>query len=346
MPIDKVALHFVDTSLDGPILSKKEINLKSADKVEEISVLDGFFKGHLGKIWLDKESKKTCAANFKDSSEMREFYAEIIEDRSKFFEHTCKMAQQLYVASPSNASKGILMVLLFSVTGESSPFLGLLKMDPGRKDAITLGEDKDGNILLNLAVQTIKQALPDPHGDKVFKWAVIPHPNRRTFELKVKDEQLGTDRAQYFMKFLGCEEKPSAIEQTHVMVNVLQDFAKENVPKGLDFRPPIRRVVEKIAESEIAITLETIVKTVKESDTFDKVDEAKLRKKFEEANAKDICIPPEKLRDTKIEYDLPNGIIIKGPREAMEDYIKIEEKENRKVVIQIETTSDYKMKYV
>ena len=207
--IDKVALHLVDTSLDGPILSKEEINLSSPDKAEDIKVLNDFFKGHIERIWLDKESQKTCAASFKESSDVRDFYAKIIENRSQFFKHTCEMARQLYVASPNTASKGILMILLFSVGTESSPFLGLLKMDPGRKDTITLEEDNEGNILLDLAVRTIKQALPDPRGEKILKWAVIPHPSRRTFDLKVKDEQGGTDRAKYFMKFLGCEERPS-----------------------------------------------------------------------------------------------------------------------------------------
>jgi nucleoid-associated protein YejK len=344
--VDRVALHFVDTSLEGPQLSTKEINLKSVDRSEDIKVLDDFFKGHLEKIWLDKESKKTCAATFKESSEIRDFYAKIIGDPDHFFKYTCEMAKQLYVASPNTASKGILMVLLFTVAGESSQFLGLLKMDPGRKDAITLGEDKDGNVLLDLAVRTIKQVLPDPRGEKILKWAVIPHPSRHAYELKVKDEQGGTDRAKYFMKFLGCEERPSAIEQTQVMVNVLNDFAKENLPKSLDYKIPVNTIVEKIAESDTAITLSSIVESVKQSGTFDKFDEDELEKKFEEANAKDICIPPEKLRDIKIQYTLSNGITIKGPRGAMENYLKIETKDNGKVVIQIESTTDYEIRYV
>ncbi|MFZ3149219.1 MAG: nucleoid-associated protein [Methanothrix sp.] len=344
--VDRVALHFIDTSLEDAKLSTKEINLKSSDRSEDIEVLDDFFKGHLEKIWLDKESQKTCAATFKDASNIRDFYAKIIEDTSQFFDCTCEMAQQLHLASPNTASKGILMVLLFSVAGEPSQFLGLLKMDPGRKDAITLGEDKEGNVLLDLAVRTIKQALPDPQGEKILKWAVIPHPTRRTFQLKVKDEQGGIDRAKYFMKFLGCEERPSAIEQTQVLVDVLRDFAEEKLPKSLDYKIPVNSIVEKIAESDTSITLASVVEAVKQSGNFGKFDEEELKKKFEDANAVDICIPPEKLRDMKIQYKLSNGITIKGPRGAMENYLKIETKDTGKVVIQIESTTDYEIKYV
>lgn len=68
--VDRVALHFVDTDLKGPRLSTNEINLQSVGQTGNIKVLSDFFRGHLEKIWLDKESKKTCAATFKTSSEI------------------------------------------------------------------------------------------------------------------------------------------------------------------------------------------------------------------------------------------------------------------------------------
>jgi len=343
--IDHVALHFVDTGLDGPILSKKEIDLNSTKRPDDLKILHSFFKDHLKRIWLDKESQKTCAASFKEASDIRDFYTRITTNGSEFFTCTCEMARQLYVASPNTASRGLLMVLLFRVAGDDEKYLGLLKMDPGRKDAVTLGEDDNGNILLDLAVRTINQVLPDP-SEKILKWAIIPHPARRTFDLKVKDEQSSADRAMYFMKFLGCEEKPSAIEQSSVLVEVIQNFTKEFAPKELDCRATTDSLVEKIAESDAIITVESVVETVRESDNFINFDEANLRKKFEEANILDLCIPPEKFRDAKIQYKLPNGIIIKGPREAMENYIKVESNDNGIVIIRIETTADYEKKYV
>ena len=266
-------------------------------------------------------------------------------DRSQFFSSTCEMAKQLYVASPNTASKGLLMVLMFSVAGDDKKFLGLLKMDPGKKEAVTLVEDKEGNILLDLAVKTINQVLPDP-SEKILKWAIIPHPTRSAFDLKVKDEQSGTDRALYFMKFLGCEEKPSAVEQTRVLVDVLQTFTKENAPRGLDCRSAVNRIVEKISESNETITIDSVLTTVKESNTFKEFDEISLKRKFDEARVPDLCIPPEKFRDINIQYILSNGITIKGPRESMENYIKVETKDSGIVIIQIETTPDYVKKYV
>lgn len=343
--IDHVALHLVDASLDAPILSKKEIDLNSSKSSVDLQILLKFFRDHLKRIWQDKESKKTCAASFKDSSDVRDYYAKMKIDGTKFFEFTCEMANQLYVASPTTASRGLLMVLMFRVVGDTSEYLGLLKMDPGKKEAVTLSEDEEGNLLLDLAVKTINQVLPDPT-EKILKWAIIPHPTRNMFDLKVKDEQSGTDRALYFMKFLGCEEKPSAVQQTKAMVDVLKTYASENTPKELDRNSAVNLIVENTAKSDAIITVDSVIAAVGESKIFDHFDEVYLKRKFEDANVPDLCIPPDKLRDTKIQYSLSSDILIKGPRDAMENYVKVETKDSGMVIICIETTPDYEIKYV
>lgn len=343
--IDHVALHLVDTSLDGPILSKKEIDLNSSKSSADLQILLNFFKDHLKRIWQDRESKKTCAASFKEASEVRDYYAKMKLDSSKFFEFTCEMAKQLFYVSPNTASRGLLMVLMFRVVGDTSVYLGLLKMDPGKKEAVTLSEDEEGNLLLDLAVKTINQVLPEP-SEKILKWAIIPHPARNMFDLKVKDEQSGTDRALYFMKFLGCEEKPSAVQQTKVMVDVLKTYASENAPKELDCKSAVNLIVENISKSDATITVDSVIAAVSESKIFDHFDDASLKRKFEDANVPDLCIPSDKLRDTKILYNLSSGILIKGPRDAMENYVRVETKDSGMVIICIETTSDYEIKYV
>jgi len=128
-------------------------------------------------------------------------------------------------------------------------------------------------------------------------------------------------------------------------MNVLETYTKDNVPKGVECRSVVSSVVEKLAESDTAITVISVAEIVKKSKVIDKFDEKAFAKKFEEVKAQDLCIPPDKLRDIKIQYTLPSGIIIKGPRDAMENYITTDSKDDGTKIIMIETPS-YERRYV
>jgi hypothetical protein len=343
--IGHAALHFVDPTSGRLQLSIRELDLSASDQAEKIDILHRFLVGHLENIWLDKESQKTCAAGFTDSSNMRQNYEIISQDESQFFACTCDMARELLKVSPPNASKGLLMVLLFKANGADMPVLGLLKMDPSRKDSISLLEDEDGNVLLDLAVRTINQKLPDP-ADKVLKWAVIPHPTRPTFDAKLKDKQGGSDPAKYFLKFLGVEEKLSAIEETNILDNTMNDYFKCCIPQEIDSRVIVRSVIDLLAEGEVAATLDSVSDAVEKTSLIEEFDKADFRRKLTDAQIPDLCVPSEKIKSMKVQYNLPNGIVIKGPREAMDDYISIEPKDDGSVTIKIETGSNYTKKYV
>jgi hypothetical protein len=72
--VNRVALHFVDTDSDGPRLSTNEINVQSLGQNDDIKIPSDFFKGHLEKIWLDKESKKTCAEKLYENQGVEEIF--------------------------------------------------------------------------------------------------------------------------------------------------------------------------------------------------------------------------------------------------------------------------------
>jgi nucleoid-associated protein YejK len=319
--VERVVLHLVNRELDDPRFAEQEIDLAAFTTPEDTYALETFFSGHLAKVWSAQESRRTRAASFKQPSEMQQHYQKLGQDISQFFLRSRQMAKRLYDASQgTRASAGVLMVLWFRKVDDERNFLGLFKMDPGRSDKITVRQDKEGELLLDLAVRHIEQALPDP-SDMVLKWAVIPHPTRSPFDVKVRDQEGGGDPAQYFMDFLGCETKPTEQEQLHSLLDCLPAYASEHHGDE-DWKTGVDEVIEELGKKRI-ITPEVVVETIQEKGIFDGFQEQVFKDEMAHSKAKELYVSPAVLRTTKIQYRLPSGIVIKGPRAAMESLVQI-----------------------
>ena len=319
--VERVALHLVDRQLPGPQFAEQEVDLAAFHRPEDVEALQGFFSGHLNEVWMAQEGRRTRAASFTELADMRQYYEELLRDTPQFFQRSRDMAQRLHdVSRGRRTSRGLLMVLWLRSTGDERQFLGLFKMDPGRSDKITLRQDEVGNVLLDLAVRHIEQALPDP-GDRILKWAVIPHPTRPAVEFKVKDQESGAAPAQYFMTFLGCEARPSEKQQARGILEALPTYAQEYHAEE-DWETAVREVVEEL-EEEPVITPEVVVEIIQELDVLDGFQEVAFRDKLVEFEAEELYVSSAILRAAKVQYRLPSGIIIKGPRAAMESLIQI-----------------------
>jgi hypothetical protein len=130
--VERVALHLVDRKEAEPRLAPREIDLTVFDP-DEAHVIHDFFSGHLDKVWEAREGRRTFAAKFR-SDAMGQHYQAISADASTFFERSCQIAQRLHTVSKKvPASPGLLMVLWLRVPGDEQPYLGLFKMEPGRR---------------------------------------------------------------------------------------------------------------------------------------------------------------------------------------------------------------------
>jgi len=339
--VERVALHLVDRKMPGPQFAKGEIDLTVFTHPEDIKALQTFFSGHLNKVWAAREGRKTFAAHFSESADMHRYYKELSQDTSSFFKRSCDIAQRLHDASQKRrASRGLLMVLWFRVSGDKRQFLGLFKMDPGRSEKITLQQDEAGNVLLNLAVRHIEHALPDPR-DRVLKWAVIPHPTRRAFDIKAKDEESGADPARYFVDFLDCKPRPSEKEQAHGLIKALTTYAQE-CHTDEDWETAVHDLITELTKEPV-ITPTVVVKKVEEIGVLEGFQEEVFRDTLGDL-AEDLYISSSTLRATKIQYKLPSGIIIKGPRGVVESLVQIVPTDGE-VEFRIRATS-YKRSYV
>ena len=341
--IERVALHLVDRNMAQPGLATGEINLEVFDRARDREVLRSFFSGHLNKVWTTAEGRRTFAAKFDRSSVMRQYYQELSRDTSSFFERSCDIARRLHSSSQKRrASRGLLMVLWFQVSEDERPFLGLFKMDPGRSERVALQQDEAGNVLLRLAVRYIEQALPDPR-DRVLKWAVIPHPTRRAFDVKAKDEQGGSDPAQYFIDFLDCKCRPSEKKHAHGLLRALSGYAQEQHATE-DWRTAVYELVQELGDEPV-ITPDVVVKKVEETGVLEGFQEQAFREKLADFEAEDLYISSSSLRAVKIQYDLSNGIVIRGPRDVMESLVQIVPVNGEEVEFHIRAAS-YRKNYV
>jgi nucleoid-associated protein YejK len=326
--IERVALHLVDRNMAQPGLATGEINLEVFDRARDREVLRNFFSGHLTKVWTTTEGRRTFAAKFDRSSVMRQYYQELSRDTSSFFERSCDIARRLHSSSQKRrASRGLLMVLWFQVSEDERPFLGLFKMDPGRSERVALQQDEAG---------------PDPR-DRVLKWAVIPHPTRRAFDVKAKDEQGGSDPAQYFIDFLDCKCRPSEKKHTEGFLRALAGYAQEQHATE-DWRTAVYELVQELGDEPV-ITPDVVVKKVEETGVLESFQEQAFRKKLVDFEAEDLYISSSSLRAVKIQYDLSNGIVIRGPRDVMESLVQIVPVNGEEVEFRIRAAS-YRKNYV
>jgi hypothetical protein len=319
--VNHVALHLINKKNNELKLSDHEID-RTVFGPAENKAIDDFFGGHLNTIWAAAEGNAIRAASFLKESQIKTQYQAIKSKSSLFLEESANMARGLFEVAPKNSSAGLLMALWFTARGQGQPFLALFKMDPGSADKITL-RSKGNQLLLDLAVEHIEQALPDPDsGNRVLKWAITPHPTR-PYDVKIKDSQSTPDPAIYFMKFLGCEARKTERQQVGDLLRILPPTA-------------LNKLVPKIEAASLAgrVSFDSIEK----SNTLTKHQLEALDRGLVTAGSRDLNISSKAIETAKLGYRLSNEIVIKGPLAAMKG-VTIEQVGKNDYEFRIRTTS-------
>lgn len=319
--VERIALHLVDRSLPGPRFSRREIVLATYERPQDRQALTDFFAGHLEDVWKAEESQRTRTAFLAPDSQVKSCYQSLLEDLDRFFEVSKLLAQRLHdVSKGVTSAKGVLMVIWFRRKGVEQPFLGLFKMDHGPAEKITLRLEEAEDFLLELAVQHIDQALPDP-GGRVQKWAVLPHPNRQAFDVKVRDETSRVEPAYFFLKFLGAKMTLSEKHQSSVLLEAMQAYADKRHP-GQDWKESLIQAANKLEKYPL-ITPAVVVEVMQVTPGMENFQKDVFLSILAGMNAADLSISSEVLRTTKIQYDLPSGILLRGPRQSMESLVEL-----------------------
>jgi nucleoid-associated protein YejK len=321
--VERVALHLVDRSLPGPRFSEREIDLDNYENQTDRRVIETFFSGHLKDVWFAEEGLRTRAALFEAPSQVKSCYQELLGDPDRFYGVSRMLAQCLHDVSKSvTSAKGILMVLWFRQQGDERSFLGLFKMDHGPTEKVTLHQQEAHAFLLNLVVQHIEQALPDP-GGRVQKWAVLPHPTRPAFDVKVKDETSRAEPAQFFLKFLGARATLSEKRQAWALFEAMRDYAGER-HVGQDWVAGLMETADQL-EKFPHITPDVVAQVMGGMRGLEGFQTSEFLRKLVEMKAGDLNISSGVWRRMKVQYQLPSGIVLRGPRQAMESLVELVE---------------------
>jgi nucleoid-associated protein YejK len=320
---ERIALHLVDRSLPGPRFSEREIDLDDYEDPADRQVIEAFFSGHLEDVWQAEEGLRTRAALFETDSQVKSCYQELLADSDQFYGVSRLLAQHLHdVSKKVTTTKGLFIVLWFRRRGDERPFLGLFKMDHGPTEKVTLRLQETKALLLDLVVQHIDQALPDP-GGRVQKWAILPHPTRPAFDVKVKDETSRTEPAQFFLNFLGAKATLSEKRQADVLFEAMRAYAEERYA-GQDWKAALIEAANQL-EKRPQITPDIVAEVMEDTPGLEGFQKGVFLKTLIGMNVGDLNISPDTLRVIKIVYELPSGIILRGPRRAMESLVELVE---------------------
>ena len=340
----RFAYHFVD---------KAENHISYSEKEQEISKLNitiiDFLETLTNKLWDAEDSGNTVSGQFNTGvpgSRAKPLIHAILENPDTILDNSRKLADLLFQVSPANASRGILVVIVCRDTNTDQKYVAIYKIKCEDEQVIKI---LSGDNLPEITVEEVSNILLR----ELQKGALIPHPDKQQYDLKVTDLQSAEPRKYFGATFLGCTTKKSDELQIKKLVPELVKYASENEVQVKTEKIPA--VLAALGRAEGNVTIPVIEKIIETEKLFDDnySREAFTNYAEQSTHLKDFDVEATKLASKKngdprkMKYVLRdpelNGIVISGPIEAMQ---KISAKEGNFVVIHIELTeSDLKIKY-
>ena len=340
----RFAYHFVDKASNYIGYSDKEQDINSLN----IAIID-FLETLTTKLWDAPDSGNTVSGQFNHGpspSRARPLIHGILENPDSLLENSQKLADLLFQVSPANASRGVLAVIYCRDTHTDLKYVAVYKIKCEDEQVIKL---LSGENLPEITVEEVTNIL----FKELQKGALIPHPDKHQYDLKVTDLQSAEPRKYFGSTFLGCTTKKSDEHQVKKLVPELVQFAAENEVQVNTERLPA--VLAALGRGEGNITIPVIEKVVETEKLFDDNYSREAFTNYAEhsAHLKNFDVEAVKLASKtngdprKMKYILRDpeleGVVISGPIEAMQ---KICTTEDGRVVIQIEVAeSDLKIKY-
>jgi hypothetical protein len=316
--LKRVAYHFVDKAASNLVYSAGAIEIDRLDG----AILD-FLEYLTDKLWEAEDSGNTVSGNFNQGatpSMAQPLIHGILENPETLFENSKKLADLLYQVSPNTASRGILIVILCRETVSDQNYVAIYKIKCEDEKVIKI---ISGENLPEIAVEEVSNILLK----ELQKGALIPHPDKQHYDLKVTDLQSAEPRKYFGTTFLGCTTKKSDELQVKKLVPELIKFAAENGLQVETNKLPI--VIASLGRTEGNITIPKIEAAIEAEKLY---DDGYSRAAFtayaeQSSHLNNFDVEPAKLVSKKngdprrIKYVIRHpdldGIVISGPIEAM-----------------------------
>jgi hypothetical protein len=340
----RFAYHFVDKASNYFSYSEKETDISTLN----ITIID-FLETLTNKLWDAEDSGNTVSGHFNTGvpgSRAQPFIQAILDNPDTLLDNSKKLADVLYQVSPANASRGILAVILCRDTNTDQKYVAIYKIRCEDEQVIKI---LSGDNLPEITVEEVSNIL----FKELQKGALIPHPDKQQYDLKVTDLQSAEPRKYFGATFLGCTTKKSDELQVKKLVPELVKYASENEIQVKTDKIPA--VLAALGRAEGNVTIPVIEKIIEEEKLFDDnySREAFTNYADQSSNIKNFDVEATKVvskkngEPRKVKYVIKdpelNGIVISGPIEAMQ---KIRASGGDIVLIHIEVAeSDLKIKY-
>ena len=340
----RFAYHFVDKASDYFSYSEAETDISTLN----VTIID-FLEMLTNKLWDAEDSGNTVSGLFNNGvpgSRARPLIHGILENPDTLLENSKKLADLLYQVSPANASRGILVVIFCRDTTSDLKYVAIYKIKCEDEQVIKI---LSGDNLPEITVEEVNNIL----FKELQKGALIPHPDKHQYDLKVTDLQSAEPRKYFGSTFLGCTTKKSDELQVKKLVPELVKFASENEIQVQTEKIP--GFLAALGRIEGNVTIPEIEKTIEREKLYDDnySREAFTNYAEQSSHLKDFDVEASKVvskkngEPRKVKYVIKdpelNGIVISGPIEAMQ---KIRTTNGEMVEIRIEIAeSDLKIKY-
>ena len=330
--IDRFGYHYIDKKNNRTTYTLTEQDINQLPTTIITFLLD-----MVKVVWMAPDSGTTRSGNFAKNhpkigtSDAQPHIENISTKPDIFFESTRKLAELLDARTPGTASPGVLGILRLLRTNneEETPdiYIAIIKIRHTDEQFIKLLTGQ----VPELSVEEIKNLLLKD----IQKGAIYPHPDKQGYDIKVTDQQLQDDPAEYFTEgFLGCVTKKSDEHQITRLIPALQKYADEN--KQLAFSPQtVPIVITELQKQKGSLTTNVLTNVVDSTDLYGpKFRPADFKKYVEErSDLGKLDIPDGQFKAKKktsrnITYTFKNppykGIRIIGPPELVSQIITTE----------------------
>ena len=217
LDLKTLCLHVLDPQQQAPTLSEAPLPL-----AELRGELIDFVKRHVGQLLRPTETRRTRAANLLADSPLPKWRERALGDDASCFAVSCEMATALHAESPVIASTGVFAVTVFRDRESERQYFAAFKFRPAEAYKVQLTTSRAS---FGIDIRALDNCLPEPGEERLYKSALMPHPDRPDVALKVHDDQTRPEPAQYFTRFLGCARLETEKAQVRGVFEALGRYA-------------------------------------------------------------------------------------------------------------------------
>lgn len=225
--IEKGSYHFIDKKNGVLSLHNALIDINASNEA-----IKNFFYNLTDALWTCPDSGNVVSTVFQTGtkgSKAKPIIDEIISNPNTLLKNSIRLARLLFDVSPVQASRGVLAILLVKNNINNKYHLVIYK--------IKSIDDKIVHLLLeNKNPELDVQEVQDTLIKDLQKGALIPHPIKERYDVKVIEKQNVEPTFYFKTGFLGCLEKVSEEHQIAKLLPELQRFAQN---EELSFHPEI-----------------------------------------------------------------------------------------------------------